>query len=409
MEEIHNTTKNSSFINEEIKTDNKKKSKKMKSFKLERKSLVYKIFSPIFTMLFSMVLGLIIGASYVYIMEVRVPTYANHTVLPASTIPALKITNYNELVKMAIQVVEPSVVSITSLEKTDSSFGFSFQTAESASGVIFHETSSEFFIVTNNHVIENASAVGIAFGESEPVSANFVGADSNYDIAVVSVAKSKIDEKYLNDISVARFADTSNVQIGDTTIAIGNAIGEGLTSTFGIISITSKDVITDQNRLINVMQTTSAINPGNSGGALINLNGDIIGINTSKVYAEEVEGVGYAISSSDVMPIVENIMNNTKPASLGVLITNVPQGDSIFGGALIVELVANGSAEKGGLEVGDIITNINNVPILSSSQLVEEIKNYSEGDVVSLNVIRNGELLKMEIKLLPAQNTLTSF
>ena len=195
--------------------------------------------------------------------------------------------------------------------------------------------------------------------------------------------------------------------VGDYVIAIGNTLGEGITSTFGMISSTSTDIVAN-NKQLNVLQTTAAINPGNSGGALINLKGEVIGINTAKVADNNVENIAYTIGSSVAMPIIEDIMSNLNPTSLGVTVTDVKNANvgnqDISVGALIVEVVSNGSADKAGLKSSDIITSVNDVPILSSSQLVEEIKKYKVGDTVKLKFIRNGELKNIKVKFLPNTN-----
>ena len=156
------------------------------------------------------------------------------------------------------------------------------------------------------------------------------------------------------------------------------------------------------------MQTTAAINPGNSGGALINLNGEVIGINTAKVANNTVENIGYTISSSEAMPVIEEIMNNVNRASLGVMVTDAKNlsisYDGMAGGAIVVEVVPESSAQKAGLAVNDIITSVNDTPIISSSQLVEEIKKYKIGDTIKLKIIRNGQLKTIKVKLLKSTN-----
>lgn len=358
---------------------------------------------------FSLFLGLAISFSFIYCKDVIIPKYANNSIVETSADSQSQdaIKTSDDLVKTIIQNVKPSVVSITTLTDGIDWFSGHTQYEGSGSGIIFHKTSNEAFIVTNNHVVDGASVIGVAIDDNEPVKATLVGADANYDLAVLSVSSHDLSKEDIKNIRVANFADSSNVMVGDYAIAIGNALGEGITSTFGIISSTSTDIVA-QNKSLNVMQTTAAINPGNSGGALINLNGEVIGINTAKVANNTVENVGYTISSSEAMPIIEQIMNNVNRASLGVMVTDVKNlnvsYDGMAGGAIVVEVVPESSAQKAGINVNDIITSVNDTPIISSSQLVEEIKKYEIGDTIKLKIIRNGQLKTVKVKLLKQTN-----
>ncbi len=352
----------------------------------------------------SLIIGLAISFTYIYCKDIIIPKYANNSIIEASLDGSSNkiVKTSNNLVKNAIENTRPSVVSITTLNNSVDWFNNSTQYQGAGSGIIFHKTSTDVFIVTNYHVIQNASTIGVAIDDNKPIKANLVGKDENYDLAVLSISSDSLNDEELSNIQVARFADSSNLIVGDYVIAIGNAVGEGITSTFGMISSVSTDIISE-NKKLNVLQTTAAINPGNSGGALINLNGEVIGINTAKVADNKVESVGYTISSSVAMPIIEDIMRNLNPTSLGIMITDAQSIDyeGMAGGALIVEIVPDGSADKAGLKVNDIITSINNVPILSSSQLVEEIKKYEVWDTIKLKIIRNGKLEIIKVRLLP--------
>ncbi len=396
-EENNNSNEPYKFYKEEIKKQNNMS----KFFK--------KLFIYIGSAAGSLILGLAISFNYIYCKDVIIPNYANDSIIEASVDGSSNniIETSNSLVKTIIENVRPSVVSITTLNNSTDWFRGNTQYQGSGSGIIFHKTSTDVFIVTNYHVIQNASTIGVAIDNNKPVQATLVGKDENYDLAVLSISSDNLTEEEMNNIRVAQFADSSNVEVGDYVIAIGNAIGEGITSTFGIISSTSTDIISD-NKQLNVLQTTAAINPGNSGGALINLNGEVIGINTAKVADNTVESIGYTIGSSVAMPIIEDIMSNLNPTSLGVVVTNAQSTnlnyEGMAGGAIIVEIVPDGSADKAGLKVNDIITSINDVPILSSSSLVEEIKKYEVWDTVKLKIIRNGKIETTKVKLLPNTN-----
>ena len=365
-----------------------------------------KLFIYIGSIACSLIIGLAISFTYIYCKDIIIPKYANNSIIEASLDGSSNniVKTSNSLVKNAIENARPSVVSITTLNNSVDWFNNSTQYQGAGSGIIFHKTSTDVFIVTNYHVIQNASSIGVAIDDNKPIKANLVGKDENYDLAVLSINSDSLNDEELSNIQVAKFADSSNLIVGDYVIAIGNAVGEGITSTFGMISSVSTDIISE-NKKLNVLQTTAAINPGNSGGALINLNGEVIGINTAKVADNKVESVGYTISSAVAMPIIEDIMRNLNPTSLGVMITDAQNAnidyEGMAGGALIVEIVPDCSADRAGLKVNDIITSVNDVPILSSSQLVEEIKKYEVWDTIKLKIIRNGKLETIKVKLLP--------
>ncbi len=352
----------------------------------------------------SLLVGLAISFVYTYCKDVIIPKYANDSIIEASLDEPNIIKTSNDLVKTVIESARPSVVSITTLNNGVDWFNGSTQYQGSGSGIIFHKTSTDVFIVTNYHVIQNASVIGVVIEGNKPIQASIVGKDENNDLAVLSISSDNLTEEDMDNIYVARFADSSDVIVGDYAIAIGNAVGEGITSTFGIVSSISTDIIAE-NKKLNVLQTTAAINPGNSGGALINLNGEVIGINIAKVANNTVESVGYTISSATAMPIIEDIMSNLNPTSLGVMVTDLKSSnieyDGIAGGAIIVEILEGGSADKAGLKQNDIIASINNVPILSTTQLVEEIKKYEVWDTIKLKIIREGKLANIKVKLLP--------
>lgn len=401
MNNNHNKTENNSpnephtFYKEEIK----KQRPILKGFK--------KVFIYLGSVATCLVLGLVISYSYIFCKNIIIPNYASDSIIEASADENNVIETSNDLVKAIIKNVRPSVVSITTVTNDVDFFRGTVQYEGSGSGIIFHKTSTDVYIVTNYHVIKNANTIGIAIDDNTPVKAKLVGKDENYDLAVLSISSDDLDKEELNNIRVANFASSSDVMVGDYAIAIGNALGEGITSTFGIISSTSTDIVTN-NKQLNVLQTTAAINPGNSGGALINLNGEVIGINTAKVADNDVESIAYTIGSTVAMPIIEDIMSNLNPTSLGVTITDVQNSSvsnqDISVGALVVEVVKNGSADKAGVKAGDIITSINDVPILSSSQLVEEVKKYQVSDTIKLKLIRNGELKNIKVKFLPNTN-----
>lgn len=358
------------------------------------------IIKSFFTICIFLIVGIVGGTSYALVKDVFIPKYADNTIAKVDTITD-KVTatgDGNDLIKTIIRNVKPSVVSIITLNE-DSSHFLPIQRTGAGSGIIFHKSLSDVFIATNYHVINGASVVSIAFGDNVPVLAKLIGKDVTSDVAVLSVPLETLHKEGIYDIAVAKFAKSENVKVGDYTIAIGNAVGEGITSTFGIISSISSSIETQGNRL-NVLQTTSAINPGNSGGALVSLNGEVIGINVAKIANNKVEGVGYTISSDEVIPIIERIMNNTKPASLGVMVADLsPSNNLQIGGAIVRKVVKNSPAYKANISEKDIITSINGIPIFKASQLVDEIGKYSVSDTIKLTIVRDGRAKTIKVKL----------
>lgn len=393
MEDIHNkdNLENSpnSFFQEKVLNE-KKSLKFIKSLSLKT---IY--------IALSFLIGVVFSFSFVYLKDVYIPKFANDTIINSSP-EDLQVQNMSSNISNIIENVKPSIVSITTLVQTRDFFNNVINSEDAGSGIIFHKTSNDVYIVTNYHVVANATSVGVAIEENSPVSANIIAKDANNDLAIISVPYSELKKSGADEIKVVKFADSSSALEGDYVIGIGNALGEGNTATLGMISAKSKDIVLG-NKSLNVIQTTAAINPGNSGGALINLNGEVIGINTSKVADNTVEGIGYSISSNVAMPLIEQMMNNTNPATLGVEVTdasNYPNSKYKVG-AIIVNIFKNGSADKAGLMPYDIVTSINEVPILNSSQLVQEIKKYSPKDTIKLNIIRNGEAMQIKVRLLP--------
>lgn len=409
MEEFHKPNQNDSlnvpesFYNEKIK----KKSKFSKTVKNISVSSV--------CIFLSLIIGGAFSFMYVFLEEIIIPKFANKSIVTnqsniSENSDINKIKNVSDSISNIINTVKPSVVTITTLTQQKDFFNMPINSQDNGSGIIFHKTSSEVYVVTNYHVVQNATSIGVAIEDKEPVSAKLMAKDPNYDLAVLSIKYSDLLALNIKDVKVAKFGNSENLLTGDYAIAIGNALGEGNTATFGIISATSRDIVVS-NRSLNVIQTTAAINPGNSGGALVNSNGEVIGINTAKINSNVVEGIGYSISSNIAIPLIEQMMNNTNPATLGVYIADAAsdQNSNYKMGALIIEVMPNGSAFKAGLKANDIITGLNENPILNSKQLIEEMKKYSIKNTIKVKILRNGKVLTIKVKLIPQSNLQTSF
>lgn len=293
----------------------------------------------------------------------------------------------------------PSVVSITnmSVRQVQNFFGgIQEQESESAgSGIIIAQNDTELLILTNNHVVEGNDTLTVSFIDEESVEANIKGTDPERDLAVIAVQMKDIKDTTKNEIAVAQMGDSTQLQVGEQVIAIGNALGYGQSVTTGIISATQRMLDGFDSELI---QTDAAINPGNSGGALLNANGEVIGINTIKVATNTVEGMGYAIPISDAQDVITNLMNQktkTKVAEgqqgyLGIQGVDVSEDSSQMydmpTGVYISEVVRGSGADNAGLTKGCIITKLEGTSVNSMTALKEQLQYYAVGDTVKVTV-----------------------
>ncbi|MDR2940317.1 MAG: trypsin-like peptidase domain-containing protein [Clostridiales bacterium] len=293
-----------------------------------------------------------------------------------------------------VKKIKPSVVSITTTSTQDYSF-FGSQDIEGAgSGIIFEEDGEKVYIVTNAHVIQGANSVGVAIGEADAVPAKLVGKDTDADLAVIYVLRADLEKAGIGEVMLAKFGDSKLLEVGDMVLAVGNALGEGSTSTFGMVSALDK-IINIEQKSLQVIQTDAAINLGNSGGALVNLDGEVIGINTAKISQEYAEGMGYSISSEIAMPIIEDIMNGSEKAFLGIRGRTLDeQLASQFSlppaGVLIVSATPGSCAEKAGIIANDIITSFNGKTVFTMENLQEFLGECIVGQSVEVKILRNG-------------------
>ena len=316
-----------------------------------------------------------------------------------------------------VDKVMPSIVSITSMsvQEVQSFFGGTYeQTSEGAgTGIIIGKNDTELLIVTNNHVVEGSDTLTVTFNDQSSVEANIKGTDAAYDVAVIAVALDQISDDTMSAISVATLGDSTNLKIGEPAIAIGNALGYGQSVTTGVISALDRSVSTTETQTgetqesgAKLIQTDAAINPGNSGGALVNVNGEVIGINSAKLTGESVEGNGYAISISDVSDLIQNLMNQETKTKVpenerGLLgITGMSVSDAfsqqidVPAGVYVMEVSSGSGADEAGMTKGSIITAINGSSIDSMEALQEQLQYYAKGETVSLTILvpqSNGE------------------
>lgn len=299
-----------------------------------------------------------------------------------------------------VRSVKPSVVSITTkIEGMTSYYGaFSvpYEGEGAGSGVIFYSDDDKIAIVTNNHVIEDAKEVYATINDTASVKAKVVGTKSDSDLAVLTVAWDDLKAAGIDEVTVASFGDSDKLEVGESVIAIGNAMGLGLSATDGIISVTNQTINVDNNTL-DVIQTSAAINSGNSGGALVNSRGEVIGINTAKYNSSMAEGMGYAIPSNEVISVAQDLLEDgtvTTPY-IGIIGTSITsENASLYKlpvGALIMEVTEGGPAAQAGIQAGDIITEFNGKTVMDMDSLSELVKETEIGQKVSVHIIRNGE------------------
>lgn len=302
--------------------------------------------------------------------------------------------------------VMPSIVAITNkaVVTYQSFWGQSMsQESESCgSGIIIGQDSKYLYIATNNHVVASSEALTVQFSNDTVVDAEIRGTDAADDLAVVQVKLSDIDDETLSTIKTATIGTSDSYQVGSAAIAIGNALGYGQSVTTGVISAIDRSVSTTDETTgqtitnNNLIQTDAAINPGNSGGALLNANGEVIGINSVKYASTEVEGIGYAIPMEYAMPIIKELIDtgsyvDTQSAYLGIkggdvtsemIAYNYPEG------VYVASVVDGSGAAKAGIQQGDVITAIDGNTVTSMNELQSALDSYSAGDTVTITVSR---------------------
>lgn len=318
--------------------------------------------------------------------------------LSTTSVVAGTSSSGNSDVSDIVDQVLPSLVSIdvTATVKTNTFFGTQTQESTgSGSGIIIADQDGKLYIATNNHVVDGANSVKIKFYDETVSDASVKGTDSTTDLAVVEVDKSKLSEDTLNKIKVATIGDSTKTKVGEQAIAIGNALGYGTSVTVGYISAKDREIASEDSTSVKLLQTDAAINPGNSGGALVNTNGEVIGINSSKFASEEVEGMGFAIPMATAEPILTELMNEKeisqdKQAYLGItgkdVTSEYTQAYGLPEGIYVTEVSSGSPAEKAGLKQGYIITSINGKDVKNLEQLQERLSKIESGSSGTIGV-----------------------
>lgn len=315
----------------------------------------------------------------------------------------------------------PSIVAISStVEQTTYDFfnrQYSQESTGSGSGIIIGKNDSELLIVTNNHVIDGAKTIQVSFiqddaedADNSAVEATVKGTDSDSDLAVVAVPLSSLSDSILNRIKVAVMGDSDELEVGQQVVAIGNALGSGQAVTGGYLSALNREVQLED-KTMTLLQTDAAINPGNSGGALLNMNGEVIGINSAKLTETSVEGMGYAIPISKASPIIEDLMNQksipeSKQAYLGISGSTVTseyvQRFNLPNGVYVSQVTEDSPAEKAGIRANDVITKFDSSNISTMEGLQNKLSQKTSGDKVTITVKRqnaNGKYEEVELKV----------
>ncbi len=338
-------------------------------------------------------------------------------------------SNYYDSLPDLINDVMPTVVSITNMQKFRqngySVFGFRVQPQEyeapaSGSGVIVGMTDKQIIILTNNHVVESSSSLSVTFNDNETVDAAIKGTDSSKDLAIISVDKSALDADTLKIIKVSRLGNSDNVKVGESVVAIGNALGIGQSVTTGIISAKDREIdeLDNDSKLI---QTDAAINPGNSGGALINLKGELIGINVAKSSGNAIEGMGYAIPINVAGEVIETMSKRkdreqipeSEQGQLGINVRNI-DAQTAFSldmpeGIYVYKIMDDSPVKNSELKEKDIIVAFDDQSVKTVSELQELLRYTRAGEEVTIKVNRldGGTYVEKEFKVTLGKKTVT--
>ena len=350
----------------------------------------------------------------------------------ASTSTASSTSSGSMDVTSIVQSTMPSIVAITnkSVQEVQNYFsmfsrdgGTQEQEVESqGSGIIIGQNDSELLIATNNHVVEGADTLSVCFADDNACEATVKGTDSDNDLAVIAVKLSDISDDTMSQIKIAEIGDSDQLQVGEQVVAIGNALGYGQSVTTGIVSAVNRQ-LEDSNSENGFIQTDAAINPGNSGGALLDLNGNVIGINAAKNASTEVEGMGFAIPISKAQEILNNLMtkktreavDESAQGYLGIQGTNIDANASKeYGmpvGIYVYKIVEGGAAANSDLKEKDIITKFDGQSVTNMEELKQMLTYYEGGSTVSLTVqsLVNGSYVEHEVQITlgtkPASNS----
>ena len=353
--------------------------------------------------------GVFLSTSYIGTNILGLNKNSNSDVKTSTTAVTKSSSVVTSDVSSIVNDVMPSVVAITnmSVQEVQNFWGQTsqYQSESCGTGIIIAKTDNELLIVTNNHVIADNESLTVTFDDDTSVDADVKGTDPEHDLAVIAVPLNQVSSETMEKIAVATLGDSTALQVGEPAIAIGNAMGYGQSVTTGVISAVNRESTTTDEQTgeteetgVKLIQTDAAINPGNSGGPLVNANGEVIGINSSKLASTTVEGMGYAIPISDVSDIIDNLMNQEtkhkvseeKKGYLDVKGYDVTEESAkkynMPTGVYVAEIVKGGGAEEAGITKGNVITALNGTTVNSMEELQKELGYYESGKTVSVTI-----------------------
>ncbi len=359
--------------------------------------------------------GKILGTSNSSNVQASLTTGDDSTVKPTAVSSSYVANDVSDIV----DEVMPSIVAITNVSQTEyQSFWGQSKTYESTScgsGIIVGQDNDYLYVATNNHVVEGANSLTVTLANDDTVSAEIKGTDPSTDLAVVKVALSSIKDDTMSAIKVATLGSSDELKVGESCIAIGNALGYGQSVTTGVISALNREVsVSDSSSSTNytaeLIQTDAAINPGNSGGALLNTAGEVIGINSVKYSDTSVEGIGYAIPMDTAKPIIEELITKEKvdesnSAYLGIagvdVTSDVAKTYNMPTGVYVAQVTEGSAAEKAGIQKGDIITKFDGKEVTSMEELSYNMQYYAAGTTVDVVIARssNGQYEEQTISV----------
>ena len=305
-----------------------------------------------------------------------------------------------------VSKVMPSMVSITNvtIQEYQNFFGETqqYEGVSAGSGIIVGKTDDDLLIATNNHVIQDAKEITVTFNDESAVAGSVKGADADYDLAIVAVPFKDIPEATKDAITIVSIGDSDSLNVGEEVVAIGNALGYGQSVSRGIVSAIGRTVMDSDGTERELIQTDASINPGNSGGALLNMKGELIGINEAKFVDESVEGVGYAIPMSIAEPILTKLGSRVKreqvsadqASFLGITCMTMPAAYTQSGypsGVYVSEVVEDGPAAKAGIKAGDIITSMDGTSVKTKEELIDMLTYYAAGEELEMSISRINE------------------
>lgn len=322
------------------------------------------------------------------------------------TVQASTKTGNTKSVTEIAQDTMPQVVSITNTIRYQQ-YGYSLfgangeaEAAASGSGVIIGKTDDELLVVTNHHVIEDSTSLSVQFVDGTSADAAIKGEDSEADLAIIAVDLKNIPSDTLAAIEIAQFGDSDAIEVGDQVVAIGNALGYGQSVTTGIISAKDRDVATDTGTESGLLQTDAAINPGNSGGALLNMEGQVIGINVAKYSSTDVEGMGYSIPSNKAIEVINTLATKTTRSKvseenrgyLGIQAKTIDAATAeaygLVQGVYVYKIVDGSAAAASDLQERDIIVKFDDQSVTSLDDMQELLERYAAGETITLTVKR---------------------